>query len=163
MGQVPTEAFFNYWPKKKLWGRYCYISNSTDKETWENLRNLLFSVICCCITDHPKFRRTAVYLPMILWVSMLIWAELGSFLISFTWYHSCNFEHLVALLGSMVSNGCVYNCHLILAISCSPLFSSARQPPLGLDLVFCLLSCLFYMDSLIGIVQHNGNMNHNSS
>lgn len=46
---------------------------------------------------------------MILWVSMLIWAELGSFLIS-SLVSSCSFRHLVALLGSMVSNGCVYNC-----------------------------------------------------
>lgn len=132
MGQVPTKAFFNYWPKTKLWSRYCCISNITDKETLENVRNLPFSVIRCCITDHPKLKRTTVYLPMIMWVRTLVWVQLGSSLISFTWEHSCNFKHLVALLGQHGLKWLyIYNCQLILAINCSPLFSSARQPPLG--------------------------------
>lgn len=126
MGQVPTKAFFNYWPKTKLWSRYCCISNITDKETSENVRNLPFSVICCCITDHPKLKRTAVYLAIIMWVRTLVWVQLGSSLISFTWEHSCNFKHLVALLGQhMVSDGCTYitlSCFwLSTAVLCSPL------------------------------------------
>ena len=64
MGQVPTKAIID--PRQSYEVDNCYISNITDKETSENLRNLPFSVICCCITDHPKLKRTTVYLPRIL-------------------------------------------------------------------------------------------------